>query len=188
MGRPKSRYPKELRKRNYRAETQLTTPFQEMSNCDIVLYFLRSRSFIKTYMNYTKSSYENARKSIRESLIHVEQEEFATFVKICQRSFKAKDQDRRGFYHYIISFLQDCRNEFFLSTGEELLEEEICQQWLFPSLAIDNSNRYLYDISYDFFIENMNRASLRTKYNLFGNELKKILKEIKKQEITPLPL
>lgn len=188
MARPKSRYPKELRKKKTKLGTRLKTPFQSMSNCDIVWYFLRNSSFIKTYMNYTKQDYVSAQQSIREGLEYVNKEEFAEFVKICQRSFKAKDQDGRGFDYYIVAFLQDLKYEYKLQAKGEILPEPLQEQWFFPSLQINKGDTFLYDIAYDFFIENFSLKDIQIKYELSSEEVIQALKEIRRQEITPLPL
>lgn len=189
MGRPKLRYPKNLRGKKTKYESRLRTPFQEMSDRDIVYHYLRNNTFLKSYMNYSRQDYETCKRSIRETLQYVDEREFAKFVKICQEAFKTKGEDRRGFDNNIVALLQDLRKESNLLQSEEVCEEPICEQWIFPSSLIHNhSNTFLYDIAYDFFINDLDFKELMIRYELRAPELLKHLKEIKAEGITPLPI
>jgi hypothetical protein len=140
-------------------------------------------------MNYSGKDYESSKKCIRETLQDVNAREFSKFVQICQEAFKTPGQDRRGFDHNIVALLQDLRREANLLPPEELREETVYEQWLFPSSLVHNhANTFLYDIAYDFFINDFNREELMQKYDLKLSELLIHLKKIKAEGITPLPI
>lgn len=196
MGR-KLKLPKELRKKNKTKSSRLGVPFQNMSDDDIINHFIGNVMFLKRYIAYTKQDYETVKGLLRESISYVkntEREDFAQYIKVCREAFQDPNTDKRQFYDYIITYLQDVQRSAvsqasFIQSLEEKHKESSYWHWVFPSTIGNNtSNPFHYDFAYDFFLGNLTSEELKSKYSLDHPMYIRMLKTLQVQGIIPEPL
>jgi hypothetical protein len=160
-----------------------------MSNDQIVLYFINSKSFARKFMHKTKKDLDTSLSIIKKVLLNYDQEDFSNYVKLCSKAFKTKTESKLRLVDYIINYICFLEKELdYENKREDLLKDPISYTTIFPSKITYKGHKYYYDFAFDFFFNKLENKPLRDKYKLDYSAFIKALKYIYEEGLVPVTL
>lgn len=188
--RPKGifrRIPKDKRERFEGRTSYTRIDFASMADCDVISFVLHSEQF-KRYLltTFRNLDYNSISLFLQRTLNYVDKKAFADTVRLYHKAFRAQGFESKSFFNYIFTYLQEVDGDikfYEVHLFEE--KEETYHQFYFPSPFVLPVDSWSYSLARSFFYIEPSEWSLSCSYSLSLASLRKKLKRIYEEGISP---